>query len=122
MELTTEEQKIRDILIRLANESATISYSDMCIELGDSYDQNNPTKMEEFYKELSNVAVADFKLSKSLLSVVVVSERKGYPGDGFFTLAKDKGKFNGSENKTNQVVFFVNELRSVFKFWQNNMV
>ena len=49
-----------------------------------------------------------------MLSAVVVHTDDLRPGQGFFTLAKDLGEFDGTDEET----FFLAELKRVHEAWQ----
>ena len=77
MELNQEERKIREFIIGLAKTEETVSYHKICSELQLTYDVQQDSDMDVLSKRLTNVAVAYFDESNSLLSVVVISESSG---------------------------------------------
>lgn len=124
MKLNAEEQIIREYLIDLAKDKdrKTVTYKEFCDYFSQNHNIHHEFQTNEGKRELSRVlskvAIADFKDSKSLLSAVVVLDNIGYPGKGFFRLANRMGKFQYTEDKFEQVLFFADEVRDVYKYWQ----
>ena len=50
-----------------------------------------------------------------MLSAVVYSKSENMAGPGFFTLAKELGKFSG--NMADHEEFWVRELNNVYQYW-----
>ncbi|MGG4481229.1 hypothetical protein [Paenibacillus illinoisensis] len=68
---------------------------------------------------LADISIYEHEQGDPLLSVVVVNKETRNPGDGFFKLAKDLGRYTGSlSSKEQKDEFFISELNAVHKIWE----
>ena len=63
---------------------------------------------------LGEISTAEHKQGRPLLSVVVIHRDNNIPGPGFFKLAKQLGQYKAS----NDLLFFVDQLRRVHDHWR----
>jgi len=105
----------RDIYERLkevARVGQTITYGEIApmanLNMESQADRN------EIGRILGAISAREHEESRPLLSAVVVLSGIGYPGKGFFTLAQKLGVYDGSDD----LAFFVRELRRVHEYWQ----
>ena len=96
-----------DILVDRAREGRTITYGEMATALRLSPQSSNFTSI------LSEVSRSEVAAGRGMLSVLVVRQRQGLPGVGFFNLAREVGrKFE------NESLFFLEESERVIAHWQ----
>jgi hypothetical protein len=65
---------------------------------------------------LGEISKFEHEHGRPLLSAVVIRSDLKRPGDGFFKLAKELGKFKG-ESKEDQKKFWNRELQAVYTTW-----
>jgi len=106
------KEQIREMLIQVARQNNTISYSEVgeAVEL----DMANPGERSKLANTLDQINREEHELGRPLLSAVVVQKESGHPGTGFFELARELGKQKPDED--NQI-FFTNELKRIFDVW-----
>ena len=76
------KRQIREMLIQVARQNNTISYSEVgeAVEL----DMANPGERSKLANTLDQINREEHKLGRPLLSAVVVQKESGHPGTGFF--------------------------------------
>ena len=103
-------------LIRTAQKRGTIYYGDVAKIM------KLPTRGEYMSNEtgwiLGEISEWEHNEGRPLLSAVVIRKDIGMPGDGFFRLARQLGKFQGQGEQD----FWHNELRDVYNMWSKNSV
>ncbi len=98
---------VRDVLIEKAKRRGTIYYGDIARRLGIGSLGLDPL--------LERICRGE---GGTMLSVVVISERRGKPGGGFFRLAKKLGRYSGTTD-ADAAAFYAEELRRVYEHWGN---
>jgi hypothetical protein len=67
---------------------------------------------------LGDISLSEHIKGEPMLSVVIVNKDTKRAGDGFFKLAKELGRFNGSlKSDVDKDIFFISELKKVFSLW-----
>ena len=98
-------------LIRTAQKKGTIYYGDVAGTM------RLPIRGEHMAREagqiLGEISEWEHNEGRPLLSAVVIRQDIGMPGDGFFKLARQLGKFQGQSEQD----FWHNELRDVHNMW-----
>ena len=74
---------LRDRLVAVAAEGATITYDELRRELGLEGD---------LVPDLRSLSLAEDEAGRGLLTAVVVRADTGLPGEGWFRLAEDRGR------------------------------
>ena len=105
-------QIVYGICTRAARDQGRTSYAAVAKEIGmDTTGEGWRYQMGPLLDEVSRY---EHGQGRPQLSVVVVREDIGRPGEGFFTLAKELGKFDGVDEDA----FFVEELKAVHAEWK----
>jgi hypothetical protein len=102
-------------LVEVACTGKTISYSDVAALL--ECDIHCPADRSEITRMLNEIAYQENANGRPLLSAVVVIPEIGYPGRGFFILARELG-FNHFEDERS---YYGYELKQVHKYWQKQL-
>jgi len=105
------KEEIRKILIARAKTKCPIFYSELA-------NQIKTVKIEyharAFHEMLGEISIAEDNAGRGLLSALVIhKEGNKMPGQGFFNLAKERGK-NFSDNDD----FWIKELNSFYSQWK----
>ena len=105
-------EKARRIMRSTAAKESTISYSELVANL----DLIPPLEPDDYAvaQMLDEISISDEDEGLGLLSVVVVHKGSdGMPGNGFFELARRKGRRFSDHDE-----FWVTELRRVYATWK----
>ena len=101
-------------LIHTAKAGNTIHYEDIAQIMGLPLSGNYMAR--EVGEMLGVISTIEHFLGRPMLSAVVVRKDTGEPGDGFFELAENLGKFNpNSQQKKSS--FWQQELQNVYNTW-----
>lgn len=119
MRLTTDEEKVREILIDVARRKSIINYGRLVKRAGleSKYDfAKNPHQRIEFGGVLGDISEYEFDNDRPLLSCVVVGTETNMPGGGFFDLVTD---LTGKEfaNWEAKEEFAMKELNRIYDYW-----
>ncbi len=97
------------VLIRVAERRTTITYTDLVKQIKsitiEAHDARLPMLLEE-------ISVFEDNAGRGLLTVLVVNKVDGYPGEGFFKMAKERGRKSSDKTK-----LWIEESKRVYKFW-----
>lgn len=66
---------------------------------------------------LGDISTYEHEAGRPMLSAIVVLAGIGYPGDGFYTLARQLGVHHGKK-EFEDLDFFVQEVKKVHAFWK----
>jgi hypothetical protein len=80
--------EIRAILVGLAKQRKTISYSGLCAQIHTAYLHHRAPIFHNLLREISEDEVAD---GEPITAVLVVQKQSGRPGAGFYKTAAAKG-------------------------------
>ena len=102
---------VYDCLVETAQAGKTISYHRvaqlMCLNADDACDRLVIGRI------LDEISCGENAKGRPLLSAVVVLPEIGYPGKGFFLLARELGLNTYCDDRS----FFTHELRRVHEYW-----
>ncbi len=121
MELNT-----RLFLYNLAKKGHTIGYKELCMACYEYLDFNKRNDRREFYNRLTIISEFESTENRPLLSVLVVKEEYEngirMPGDGYFKMAFQLKKYNGSETFEDKKTFFEAEFKRTHDYWINKKI
>jgi hypothetical protein len=109
-------QKIYEHLIQVAKSGDIVPYSHIAPMA--SLNMDNAVDRQQLSEILSDISEFQHQQGRPLLSAVVTFKDIPYPGKGFFDLARRCGKYDGHK-ETDELDFFVQELKRVHAHWQN---
>lgn len=115
--LTTEEQRLRDVLISCARQRRLISYSDVCTAARLPLDMANPDHRNQIASMLARVSQYEAEHFRPMLSVLVVKRALQIPGKGFYTFAVELGLLPDRSNQADRLSFFAQQVRDVQNTW-----
>lgn len=101
-------------LIEVAREHKTVSYGKIAQIMG--IPQSGNYMGRETGQMLGEISQFEHKHKRPLLSAVVVKSDLKIPGDGFFRLANNLGKFKGG-SKQDKIEFWKQERQAVYTTW-----
>ena len=106
-------QILYDMCRQAAREERTITYSEVGGKI--VLDMGNEGERFKLGQLLDEVSRYEHAQGRPMLSVVVVhADEKRMPGDGFFTLARELGRFDGVDRDA----FFFAELNAAYTAWK----
>lgn len=112
-------KRIYEKLKEIARNRSIIHYKELATLFGMPFE--NSDDRNKLYDELYEISTNEHLEGRHMLSVVVVHEPSfdilQLPGDGFFKLAIDLGKWNGEGKKEK---FFYDELKRVWDYWSKH--
>jgi len=106
-------QKLYKRLIAVARQPNVTRYSDIAPLA--RLDMHSAADRLTIGKLLGEISTFEHQQGHPLLSAVVILKVKNIPGQRFFKLARELGRYHGS----NDFMFFVQELRRVHDYWQS---
>jgi hypothetical protein len=110
-------QEIYERLKETARNSALITYSEIAPMAGLNMESlADRTKMGDLLGEISTY---EHEHGRPMLSAVVVLSGIGYPGEGFYNLARYLGIYHGHDEFAD-MEFFVQEVKKVHQYWQTH--
>ena len=103
--------RIYEELKRVARNREYTTYQ----KVGDliNLDMENPAHRNELAETLDEIPTFEHSHQRPMLSVVVVRSDKNIPGEGFFKLARQLGRYDGRDD----LKFFVEELQRAWDQW-----
>ena len=110
-------QEIYERLKDVARNGELITYSEITplADLNMEF-QADRTRMGELLGEISTY---EYEQGRPMLSAIVVLAGVGYPGEGFFNLARYLGLYSG-HGEFADLEFFVQEVKKVHSYWRNH--
>ncbi len=109
---TTVYQKLIDV----AKAGKTTTYETIADML--ELNADDPEDRNEIGRILSEISCQENIAGRPMLSAVVIIPDIGYPGKGFFLLARDIGAMSSSIDDRS---FFAAELKRVHQYWMNEL-
>jgi len=107
------DQLVYDRLVDVARKGKTVSYCDIAALLG--LDVSDPKDRSEIMRVLDDISYKENAEGRPLLSAVAVLSEIGYPGKGFFLLARELEANDFSDERS----FYYYELKRVHEYWKN---
>jgi hypothetical protein len=109
-------QEIYERLKEVARNGDLITYSEIAPLAGlDMENQADRTRMGEILGEISTF---EHQNGRPMLSSLVVLAGIGYPGEGYFNLARHLGLHHG-KGEFEDLDFFVQEVKRVHGYWSD---
>ena len=108
-----EETKVYEKIVKVAKNEIIATYAEVasCAGIGANWDGWN-WKIRDI---LDTISRREHRNGRPLLSAVVVNKDTQMPGDGFFKLAKELGRYNASDD----LECWSKELHRVYAHWRN---
>lgn len=107
-------QAIYDCIAGAAREQRVVHYGEIAPLA--HLDMADPHHRKVLGDMLDEISRAEDASGHPLLSAVVVQKESSMPGNGFFVLARELGRWNGSDEQG----FFVKELKRVYDYWRKS--
>jgi hypothetical protein len=86
VDLNAAKSQMKEILDTLAENGKTIPYSILAKQIGFNH------RSGAFYRILNEISSEEDKKKRGMLSAVVVLKKSNIPGEGFFDLARERGR------------------------------
>jgi hypothetical protein len=106
-------QQLYDRLVEIACAGKVLSIYSLAEEF--RLDTHCPDQLKQLETVLNDVSLKEYLIGHPLLSAVVVYPEIGYPGQGFFLMAREL-LYNGFGDVRSYYDF---ELKRVHSFWRN---
>jgi hypothetical protein len=110
-------QAIYDCLKDVARKGNLITYHEIAPLA--RLNMENPGDRNKIAEILGEISTFEHENGRPMLSAIVVLAGIGYPGEGFYTLARQLGTYHGHAD-LDEMEFFVKETKRVFNYWKNN--
>jgi len=107
-------EELKEVLVEAAKKEKPVYYEDIAPMFGFNYDRDHDRA--EVGRILDVVNKEEIDEGRPMLSAVVV--HKGgdeMPGPGFFTLARQLGRYRRGDKK----LYWAMELKEVYRYWQS---
>ena len=104
---------LRDLLIEAAKEGRFIYYSDIAPQLG--LDMDREADRAKIGRILGKLSEEEVEQGRPMLSAIVVHKGDETPGDGFYKLARDLGRFQTGHRH----IFWAEEVKRLFEYWSS---
>lgn len=107
----------------LYNEIAEVAKRRVLITYGEiartvNLDMSNDADREQMSRMLAEIASHEQQAGRPMLTAVVVHQGgDNNPGEGFFAIATEFGRFAGGHNQLRRLVFWVREVAAVHDHW-----
>ena len=107
-EKLTEVAKTRNITYY--SEIAPLAGLDMATEVG----------RIRIAQILDDINLYENDHDRPMLSSIVILKESNSPGTGFFECARGLGKYHGSNDEKERLMFWIRELAKVHNYWQSH--
>ena len=112
----TINQPIYERLIEIPRNGDLITYSEIAPLA--NLNMDNPDDRSKIAHILGDISTHENEQGRPLLSSIVVLAGIGYPGEGFFILARQLSLYHGYK-EFEDLEFFVQETKRVYDYWKN---
>lgn len=112
---TPEYNLVRNELIKNAKNRTKVVYMTIARLIGIEQPGNHMSR--EVGHVLGEISEDEVNQGRHMLSAVAVKDNDKYPGDGFFTLARQKNLLT-ENTKQAERAFWENELNAVYQEWE----
>lgn len=103
-------------IVAVAQHRGLITYGEIAPPLG--LDMNNDADRDQMSHLLAEIAAHEQQAARPMLTAVVVHQGgDNNPGEGFFTIATQFGRFGGGRNQIQRLEFWVREVAAVHDQW-----
>lgn len=113
----TINQAIYERLIEVARAGDLITYGEIAPLA--NLNMDSPDDRNKIAHILGDISTHEDEQGRPLLSSVVVLAGIGYPGEGFFNLARQLGRYHGHK-EFEDLEFFVQETKRVYGYWKTH--
>ncbi len=96
------DDDLRQRLIQVARRRETVTYGAL-----------SPSAPQSLWRPLDRINWVEHAEGRPLLTAVVVNKDRRRPGEGFFKMAKEMGRFDGNDWDA----FWRRELQAVWDYW-----
>jgi hypothetical protein len=110
-------QLIYERLIEVARNGDLVTYGEIAPLA--NLNMENPDDRNKIAHILGEISTHENEEGRPLLSSIVVLAGFGYPGEGFFNLARELGHHHGRK-EFEDLEYFVQEVKKVHEFWKNH--
>lgn len=108
--------KIYNRLVTLAREDQLTTYSDIA-PLAD-LTMDDAAHREEMSRLLEEIARCEQAAKRPMLTAIVVHQGgDNNPGEGFFAIAAEFGRFTRTRNQNRRAEFWVSQVAEVYNYW-----
>lgn len=108
---------VRNKLTEIAKKGRSITYQKLSDDCKLGLDMGNIDQRNELANILGEISIYENEFNRPLISVVVFRNDTNMPGSGFFDLATNLNKYNGSVNNKQMDAFFIKELKKCYDYW-----
>lgn len=115
--LSPEENRLRDLLIRIVPREHTLTYHECCKYAYLLLDLENPFDRRSLARILFNIDGYEVVHDRPMLTVIVFHPISNRPGKVFFETAKRLGLLEKNASPSQKNRFFRKQLDSVFNRW-----
>jgi hypothetical protein len=106
-------------LTELARARQLTTYSDIAPLAGLSME--NDEDRERISQLLGEIVLHESANGRPMLTALVVHRGSdNNPGEGFFAIANEVGRFNGSRQKLPRLEFWVRQVQEVYDYWSSH--
>lgn len=105
---------IRETIVQAAKDQRFVFYSDIAPLLGLNMDKE--ADRAKIGRILGDISEEEVRQGRPMLSAIVVHKGDETPGDGFFKLARDLGRFQAGHRH----LFWAEEVKRLFQCWSSN--
>jgi hypothetical protein len=109
------EKAVYDRLVQVAQAGKTIAYQEIAQVMG--LNAEDPYDRLSIARTLDGISCSENAQGRPLLSAVVVLPEIGYPGKGFFLLARELGLNTYCDDRS----YFAHELKRVHEYWKESL-
>jgi hypothetical protein len=106
-------------LVNLARSQQLSSYSQVSPIIGLSMD--NELDRNEIARLLREIAIFEQNNGRPMLTSLVIHQgNDNNPGEGYFSIARELGLFNGGRDSIARVTFWANQVTEVYNHWRDS--
>ena len=105
-------QQLYQRLLEVAHDRSYTTYGDISPLVGLSMD--NPDDRNEMSRLLEEIARHEQAAGRPMLTATVIRADQNIPGDGFFDIASEFGRFDGRD----RLRFWIDALNEVHEHWK----
>lgn len=103
-------------IVAVAQRRGLITYGEIAPTV--NLDMGNDADREQMSQLLAEIATHEQQAGRPMLTAVVVHQGgDNNPGEGFFAIATEFGRFGGGHNQLQRLEFWVREVAGVHDHW-----
>jgi len=109
----SKQDDIYDVLKEIARAKDIITYIELAHRVGLPTPSAIGDAFPGFIGEVrGEISANEVGKGRPMISAIVVNKDTGMPGQGFYNLARNLGRYRGNDEQT-----WVDEVKAVYKFW-----